>query len=70
VVLVADLIEKGELPFRPDWVHPIHQQQILEAATRLGMDLLKPIKEAVPEQVSYEEIRLVVAHARRRENRA
>jgi len=69
VALVADLIEKGETPFRPDWVHPIHQQNILEASARLGLDLLKPIKEAVPEQITYEEIRLVVAHARRRENR-
>jgi ATP-dependent DNA helicase RecQ len=65
VVLVADLIEKGETPFRPDWVPPIHQQHILEAAARLGLDLLKPIKEAVPEQITYEEIRLLVAHARR-----
>jgi ATP-dependent DNA helicase RecQ len=65
VALVADLIEKGETPFRPDWVHPIHQQHILEAGARLGLDLLKPIKEAVPEQISYEDIRLVVAHARR-----
>jgi ATP-dependent DNA helicase RecQ len=68
VVLVADLIEKGETSFRPDWVHPIHQQHILEAAARLGLDLLKPIKEAVPEEITYEEIRLVVADARRREN--
>jgi ATP-dependent DNA helicase RecQ len=65
VALVADLIEKGETPFRPDWVHPIRQQHILEATARLGMDLLKPIKEAVPEQITYEDIRLVVAHARR-----
>jgi ATP-dependent DNA helicase RecQ len=65
VVLVADLVEKGEIPFRHDWVHPIHQQQILEAAARLGLDLLKPIKEAVPEEITYEDIRLVVAHARR-----
>jgi ATP-dependent DNA helicase RecQ len=65
VVLVADLVEKGETPFRPGWVHPSHQQHILEAATRLGLDLVKPIKEAVPEQITYEEIRLVVAHARR-----
>ncbi len=70
VVLVADLIEKGETPFRPDWVHPIHQQQILEAGARLGLDLLKPIKEAVPEKITYEEIRLVVADARHRENEA
>jgi len=64
VALVADLIEKGETPFRPDWVHPIHQQHIHEATARLGLDLLKPIKEAVPEQITYEDIRLVVAHAR------
>ena len=69
VVLVADLVEKGETPFRPDWVHPIHQQQILEATARLGLVLLRPIKEAVPEQVTYEDIRLVVADARRREKR-
>jgi ATP-dependent DNA helicase RecQ len=68
VVLVADLVEKGETPFRPDWVHPIHQQHILEAAARLGLDLLRPIKEAMPEQISYEEIRLVVADARRQRN--
>jgi len=65
VSLIADLVEKGELAFRPDWVHPIHQQHILEAGARLGLDLLKPIKEAVPEQITYEDIRLVVAHARR-----
>jgi len=64
VSLIADLVEKGELAFRPDWVHPIHQQHILEAGARLGLDLLKPIKEAVPEQITYEDIRLVVAHAR------
>ena len=65
VVLVADLVEKGEIPFRPDWVHPTHQRHILEAAAHLGLDLLKPIKEAVPEQITYEDIRLVIAHARR-----
>ena len=65
VALVADLVEKGETPFRPDWVDPIHQQRILEASARLGMDLLGPIKEAVPEQITYESVRLVVANARR-----
>jgi ATP-dependent DNA helicase RecQ len=68
VSLIADLVEKGELPFRPDWVHPIHQQHILEAGARLGLDLLKPIKEAVPQQITYEDIRLVVAHARRQKH--
>jgi ATP-dependent DNA helicase RecQ len=68
VSLIADLVEKGELEFRTDWVHPIHQQHILEAGARLGLDLLRPIKDAVPGPVTYEEIRLVVAHARRQKH--
>jgi ATP-dependent DNA helicase RecQ len=64
VSLIADLVERGELPFRPDWVHPIHQEHIRAAATRLGLDLLKPIKEALPEEITYEDIRLVVADLR------
>ncbi|HUL33238.1 MAG TPA: RecQ family ATP-dependent DNA helicase [Candidatus Eisenbacteria bacterium] len=64
VSLVAALIEKGEIAPRPDWVHPIHAEQIRQTAERLGLDLLKPIKEALPEEVSYDEIRLVVSQLR------
>ena len=64
IVLVADLIEKGELPFRPDWVHPIHAEQIRQSAAKLGLDYLKPIKESLPAEITYEEIRLVVSHLR------
>ncbi len=64
VVLVADLIEKGELPFRPDWVHPIHAEQIRQATAKLGLDLLKPIKDSLSDEISYESIRLVVASLR------
>jgi len=65
IVLVADLIEKGELPFRPDWVHPIHAEQIRQSAAKLGLDYLKPIKDSLPADITYESIRLVVAHLRR-----
>jgi ATP-dependent DNA helicase RecQ len=64
IILVADLIEKGELPFRPDWVHPIHAEQIRQSAATLGLDLLKPIKDSLPGEITYEQIRLVVAHLR------
>ncbi len=64
IVLVADLVEKGELAFRSDWVHPIHLEQIRQSAATLGLDLLKPIKDSLPEEISYESIRLVVAHLR------
>ena len=64
VVLVADLVEKGELPIRPDWVHPIHAEQIRQSAAKLGLDFLKPIKDSLSDEISYESIRLVVAHLR------
>jgi len=46
---------------------PAHYRVIRETGERLGMDLLRPIKDALGEEVSYEEIRLVIAHLRRKE---
>jgi ATP-dependent DNA helicase RecQ len=66
VSLVADLVERGEVEFKPGWIHGDHQQKIEEACARLGSDRFKPLKEALPEQVSYEEIKLVVAYLRRK----
>ncbi len=65
VSLIADLIEKGELAFRPDWVHPIHADQIRQSAAQLGLDLLGPIKKSLPDEITYEDIRLVVSDLRR-----
>jgi ATP-dependent DNA helicase RecQ len=67
VALISSLIEKGETEFKEEWMDPAHYQQIRETGARLGMDLLRPIKDALGEAVSYEEIRLVVAHLRRKE---
>ena len=65
VSLVADLIERGETEFQEAWMTPERQLQIREACERVGMEWLKPIKEVLPEEVSYEEIRLVAAKIRR-----
>jgi ATP-dependent DNA helicase RecQ len=67
VALISSLIEKGETEFKEEWMDPAHYQKIRETGARLGMDLLRPIKDALGEAVSYEEIRLVVAHLRRKE---
>ena len=64
VALVADLIEKGETELRPQWVDAAKCAQIREACKRVGTEWLKPIKDALPEEISYEEIRLVVAELR------
>lgn len=65
VSLVANLVEMGEVPLDPNWVDSCRAEQIRQSASRLGLDLLKPIKESLPAEITYEEIRLVVAALRR-----
>jgi ATP-dependent DNA helicase RecQ len=64
VSLVADLIERGETEFQPNWLTAERHNQIAAACQQLGMDRLKPLKEALPPEVPYEEIRLVIARLR------
>jgi ATP-dependent DNA helicase RecQ len=64
VSLVADLIERGEAQFQPDWLAPERYNQIAAACHQLGMERLKPLKEALPPEIPYEEIRLVIARLR------
>ena len=65
IVLVADLVERGETEFQEQWVDPARREQIREACERLGMEWMKPIKEALPPEASYDEIRLVMAEMKR-----
>jgi ATP-dependent DNA helicase RecQ len=62
---VANLVERGDLEFQPAWVDRNKQAVIEAACARLGVDRLKPLKDALPPEVTYDEIRLVVAHLRR-----
>ncbi len=61
---VANLIETGKLQLRSEWVGPDVRAQIEAACGRLGVERLKPIKDALPATVSFDAIRLVVAHLR------
>ncbi|HXM62630.1 MAG TPA: RecQ family ATP-dependent DNA helicase [Terriglobales bacterium] len=61
VGLIANLVEKGELQFQPEWVDEAKLTSIEEACARLGTRALKPLKDALASDISYEEIRLVVA---------
>src|ERR1700674_1554581 len=64
VSLVADMIERGDAEFQLGWLAPERYNQIAAACRQLGMDRLKPLKEALPPEIPYEEIRLVIAHLR------
>jgi ATP-dependent DNA helicase RecQ len=64
---VSDLIEEGTIEYRVNWVGEDIHNQTEEAALRLGTEFLKPIKEALPPEITYGQIRLVVAYLRRTE---
>ncbi len=65
--LVATLVEKGELQFQNSWIDDSKRGSIEEACSRLGMERMKPIKEALPPEITYEEIRLVAAQLRQQQ---
>jgi ATP-dependent DNA helicase RecQ len=65
--MVADLVEKGRLEYRMEWVGEANHRQIEEVVRRLGSQWLKPLREALPAEITYEQIRLVVAFVRRDE---
>jgi ATP-dependent DNA helicase RecQ len=66
VALVADLVEQGDLEFQPAWVEAEKRAKIEAAAARVGLDRLKTLKEALPEEIGFDEIRLAVANLRRK----
>ena len=66
VSLVSDLVERGLLEFQESWVGADRQRKIEAAAAEVGSDTLTPIKNIMPQDFTYDEIRLVVANLRRR----
>ena len=64
VCTVASLVETGQVKLDPKWISPDAQPLIEAACLKQGVERLKDIKEAVPLYVSFEDIRLVVAHLR------
>ena len=66
VSMVSDLVERGLVEFQPEWVEEDRQRKIEAAAAGLGLERITPVKEALPPDFTFDEIRLVVANLRRR----
>jgi ATP-dependent DNA helicase RecQ len=62
VETVARLIEAGEIEFRDQWLSRERYAAIAAALPKTGGGRLKALKDALPEEVTYGEIRLVAAH--------
>jgi ATP-dependent DNA helicase RecQ len=64
---VAGMVEKGELEFRAEWIDRNRLAVIEAACGRLDLsqlERLKTLKDALPPEITYDEIRLVVSHLR------
>jgi len=68
VDMVAKLMEDGEVKFEAKWLSAERYAQIAAAIQQFGKERLKPVKEALPEEITYGEIRLVAAHLRIQQN--
>ena len=65
---VATLVENGEIEFEPKWIDRNRDAVIEAACVRAGVadvHRLKPLKEVLPPEIGYEEIRLVLARLKR-----
>jgi len=62
---VSVLIENGMIELQDSWVAPDRVLLIKTAAGEFGYAKLKPLKDALPADYSYDEIRLVVSSLRR-----
>lgn len=62
---VANLLENGQIEFRSDWVTKEKQSVIEAACAKVGLERYKPVKDIVPPEITYDEIRLVVGKLRR-----
>jgi ATP-dependent DNA helicase RecQ len=60
VSMVSDLVERGFVEFQPEWVQSGRRAKIEAACATLGLAHLRPLKDALPQDFTYDEIRLVV----------
>jgi len=67
IALVADLTEQGRLDFQASWVIDERRSGIEPACACLGLEQLRPIKDALPPEITFNDIRLVVAQLRRKQ---
>jgi len=67
VATVAALVENGQVEFRGDWVSRERQSVIEAACAKIGTNGLKLLKDSLPPEITYDEIKLVVGKFRREE---
>jgi hypothetical protein len=59
--MVSDFVERGLVEYQPGWVESARQAEIEAVCAARGLGQLRPLKDALPPDFTYEEIRLVVS---------
>jgi ATP-dependent DNA helicase RecQ len=67
VSAVANFLEAGQVEFQSAWVTREKLSVIEAACGKVGMERLKALKDILPPEISYDEIKLVVGKMRREE---
>jgi hypothetical protein len=67
---VAKLIEQGEFELKPGIIADEKVRAIEKVCERLGDVRFRPIKDALPDDITFHEIRIVVAELKRRATNA
>ena len=70
IAAVANLVETGEISFNPKWVAEDRRIAIEAACAKHGTARLRPVKDAVPPEVTMGEVHLVIAKVRREQSNA
>jgi uncharacterized protein YpbB len=68
IALVAEKIASDEVNLQPQWLAPEVFDEVVAAYHQLGTDRLKPLKDILRPEITYEQIRLVTAHLRAKAN--
>jgi ATP-dependent DNA helicase RecQ len=64
---IAVMVEAGDLEFREEWVSPEKRARIAEVCQQVGLQWLKPIMAELSQDITFPELRLVVAQLRRQQ---
>ncbi len=64
VELITSMVESGELAFQSGWVEAEKYVEIEQACVQHGMERIKPLKDSLRPEITFEQIRLVVAQLR------
>jgi ATP-dependent DNA helicase RecQ len=65
---VAELLEAGQIAFQERWMDREKRELIAGQCARLGTERLRSLKDALPENITYDEIRLVAGEFRRKQS--